>query len=840
MTKEQAQYLLEALTFFELYPNTTEYSGKSRESIFSQIKALPGYEGKTDEEILKDETLRKFLGEVAREEAEIPKKTGDSETVPQELEELIEKSERREEELKAIREKAKIQTKERIERIEKTVEEDRKRKIIKLEPPQVIPSVEFDEKEKNDFEEIINRAKSSPRAFSEETTKVINKSLESAPEDISKVFTPETVEIVSTTFTNKLLEIGNQLDGAKKQGQELDKVAVPNPIWLFASAANPNDEGLAKIIPDDKERVDFAKKMQEIAIALESDYVTSRELLIPVFGKKITEATLGSPKPAKYRVSPEKEDSETINIGVSDIHDLYKTFSESPTFQSIFKGSKKVKDESLTLLLKSNSPWIAKPRGFISRLLVSNFFRSSILPTVGTIVGYQRGMVAAYLSTQGIPLLTGAAKVPLLSAISGSSTNIRYFFNISVGRTSIKMASFSTLGWKGKMAAFKFGERALGLIAGKSGQSVGVGIVTRKGFQAVTSQVFSKIGAALGSFAPIIGTIIGAIVGWLVGKILPKIIDWIKRHKEVVIGFVGAIFGFALGGIPGLIAGGAIALTAALVLAMGVPAATVQIGGVMKTGLLGVTGLVLSTISTPIIIAIISIPVIITIILFIINSGAYVVPPKPFSDFAFIGFPVECTTEKLPLSFSNTTGSPTAKRAWEITSDLYQGFWCSWNRSPGDFPDDITLYPPSYPDLFREDLFAKNPFPSVSELENIWNSLFWCTYLVQKSYGETINTITTDSGNSQLILEDFIRRNKYLPADEATPQNVISGSVVFFRGPRVPSRANHVGIVYSISQDNVVFIQANAPTKEGFITFNSSGTGLQDLPGFEVLGIGLP
>ena len=628
MTKEQAQYLLEALTFFELYPGTTEYSGKPRESIFSQIKVLSGYEGKTDEEILKDEALRKFLGEVAREETEIPEKTDDSQTVPQELETLIEKSERREEELKAAREKAKTQTKEEIERIKKAVEESRKRKVINLEPPQVIPSVELSEKEKNDLEKMINRAKSNPRVFSEETIKTINKSLKSAPEDISKVFTPETVEVVGITFTDKLLEIGNRLDEAKKQGQTLDKIAVPNPIWLFASVANPNDEGLEKIIPDNRERIDFAKKMQEIAIALESDYVISKELLVPVFGEKIIEAVLGSPDPVRYQVSPEKEDDETISIGVNDIYDLYKTFSESPTFQAIFGGAKKVRDENLIQLLRTSTPWLTKPRGFIGRFLTSTFFRFGITPGIGTIVGYKTGAVASYLAAQGVPLLTGVAKIPLLPAISVAPTKIKIFFNVSIGKASIKIGSFSTLGWKGKMAALKFGEKALGLIAGKSGQSAAVGIVTKKGFQVFTSQVFSKIGAALGSVAPIIGTIIGAIVGWLIGKVLPKIIDWIKRNKEVVLGTVGAIVGFALGGIPGLIAGGAIALAAAMIFTMGAKAATAQIGGTIQTGLIGITSLVLPTIGVPIIIALISVPVIVAIILFIINSGAYIVPPK--------------------------------------------------------------------------------------------------------------------------------------------------------------------------------------------------------------------
>ena len=252
----------------------------------------------------------------------------------------------------------------------------------------------------------------------------------------------------------------------------------------------------------------------------------------------------------------------------------------------------------------------------------------------------------------------------------------------------------------------------------------------------------------------------------------------------------------------------------------------------------GVTAVVAPAIGLPFIIGIASAPLAIALILFIINSGAYLVPPQPVAFGG--GLPIECTLDKVPISFPNNSSSNIAKRGWEIVSDLYQGFWCYWNRSPGDFPDDVTSYPPSYPNLFDENLFRSKPFPTVEEMSVCGECMFWCTWLIQKSYLENGYNDLLYTLWAPAMKDDFDRRGKFISANNTTPDNVPPGSVVFFHVVGGHNSANHVGIIYSVSQDEVTYIQSNAPTKEGSITFNESGQGLQNLPGIDIVGIGLP
>jgi len=240
-------------------------------------------------------------------------------------------------------------------------------------------------------------------------------------------------------------------------------------------------------------------------------------------------------------------------------------------------------------------------------------------------------------------------------------------------------------------------------------------------------------------------------------------------------------------------------------------------------------------IARPVIVAIVVTPIIIAFILFIINSGAYVVPQND----NFMG-PISCTQEKTPISFSNSANSGIARRGWEIVSDLYQGFWCYWNRSPGDFPEDIISYPPSYPELFNESLFMQNPSLSYSQLQVCGDCLFWCTELIQKSYRETGNTSLDNTLWSPSMYADFKDRGKIIMPTSASYNNIVPGSVVFFHNNFGRDGVNHVGLVYSVSVDGIKFVQSNAPEKEGFISFNKNGVGAQNLPSMEIAGFGKP
>jgi len=196
---------------------------------------------------------------------------------------------------------------------------------------------------------------------------------------------------------------------------------------------------------------------------------------------------------------------------------------------------------------------------------------------------------------------------------------------------------------------------------------------------------------------------------------------------------------------------------------------------------------------------------------------------------------ISCSKEKLPLRIAKPA-VPVAARAWQIVSDLYQGFWCYWNRSPGDAAGDSCSFPKCYPELFDEKLFQTDP--NIDPQKG--PGLFWCTYLIVYSYNESGIPIGKDLGRADVMQGYFRTQGRFLSPNLATPNNVPIGSVVFFHSNSGRAGTNHVGMVAAVNQDSISYIQSNGATKEGSITFNSNGTGVQDVGWGQVTGFGKP
>lgn len=179
-------------------------------------------------------------------------------------------------------------------------------------------------------------------------------------------------------------------------------------------------------------------------------------------------------------------------------------------------------------------------------------------------------------------------------------------------------------------------ETGVGAAAGATGATTGAAVgetaAVAAGAAAETAAVTGTgvaatagAGAAAGSVVPVLGTIIGAIVG-LIAAILPSIAKWLKEHSDdfAAIFLGGGIMGLILGNIF-LAAGG---------LGIGIPLAMYSGGGIRGAlgsigGAIGAifAGAILPAIMAPLIGFFIGFPIIVALILFIINSGAYVVPP---------------------------------------------------------------------------------------------------------------------------------------------------------------------------------------------------------------------
>ncbi|MGB6838818.1 MAG: hypothetical protein WBE27_00865 [Microgenomates group bacterium] len=181
----------------------------------------------------------------------------------------------------------------------------------------------------------------------------------------------------------------------------------------------------------------------------------------------------------------------------------------------------------------------------------------------------------------------------------------------------------------------------LGGLLGRIGQQL-LGKFASKGLKTVAKKVATKLATTAAAQVAATATFpVVANVVVLVGQaILGKIKDFIsslksKEGKEKILAFVfGSMVlgGILLGGPVGaiLVMGGLVPGLGFLVTkAGGFGPLGASVGSYGQAFLAGITGVILPAIGAPIIIAFISIPILIAVILFIINSGAYIVPPSP-------------------------------------------------------------------------------------------------------------------------------------------------------------------------------------------------------------------
>ncbi|MFC1625578.1 hypothetical protein ACFL1Q_00850 [Patescibacteria group bacterium] len=162
-----------------------------------------------------------------------------------------------------------------------------------------------------------------------------------------------------------------------------------------------------------------------------------------------------------------------------------------------------------------------------------------------------------------------------------------------------------------------------------TGETVGAatGVAAKKGISFLFSKAIVALGAASGWVTAGITTIASIIVGEIV-----KRIPWDKVKKAIPY-VVGAATLLLWGPVPGVLAGLGTSLSIKGVSGVGISGA---VRGMFA--LFGSIGkAMVFTIGTPIIVTIAAFPILVALILFIINSGAYIVPPS-FGDLNLGGF----------------------------------------------------------------------------------------------------------------------------------------------------------------------------------------------------------
>ncbi|MFZ2664123.1 MAG: hypothetical protein WAX66_02070 [Patescibacteria group bacterium] len=152
--------------------------------------------------------------------------------------------------------------------------------------------------------------------------------------------------------------------------------------------------------------------------------------------------------------------------------------------------------------------------------------------------------------------------------------------------------------------------------------------------------------------------------------------------------------------------------------------------------------------------------------------------------------------------------NPIAQRAREIVSNLERGFWCDYNHSN------------DYPNLWSDDWWRQYGIEldiDKAEEEGPYN-LFWCTWLVIKSYQETVDSSFPVVTSVRNMKKHFADTDGYTftPINEITIDEIQSGDIIFFDG--------HVSMVYSKTSDSITTVESNNIVLSLTITTNPDGT----------------
>lgn len=520
--------------------------------------------------------------------------------------------------------------------------------------------IELSTKEARVLRKNIALATRDPVKFSNKATQAILKNRR--VKEITKETPPEVKKVVARAMavdlTCKLYSLGKQIAGKKDKEKEktLSVLAPPtNPVWVLSAISDPANPELAKIVKDEEVRKVLIRSAKEVGIEAESFKELAKAYLTPILGEKITNSLYGLDQKVGYELSQIRLPGFSP-VYLNNILALYSQQSEA--WKDLKEGVGKLPDrffklasDSFDFILK-NLGEKEKLVGLFSR--VKNLFSGFKLElSQGNIYTASQGFLKG-LGTEGLDLLKGRLlsffnfqNIPFSSFLPQSLQFTNLFgaqgFAISapgeIAAITSETLVASTVGEGTTMLAAATTEVATGLVAETATGALAAGGTAVAG-EAVATGVGVAAGSAGGAavgqaalpFLPLIGAAIGAILGWLLGK-LKDIFSWLKRHKDDLapVLFGGAMIGgVAVGGIFGgaLALGGLLGLAGSLAAkAGGLGSVAASAAGYGQAIMTGVTSVVVPAIGIPAIIAIIATPIVVAVILFIINSGAYIVPP---------------------------------------------------------------------------------------------------------------------------------------------------------------------------------------------------------------------
>ncbi len=542
---------------------------------------------------------------VAREQQELERQERErqiSETKKKAEDEVKRSIEKKEEEYKKNQQNEKIRKafEEKI-KSQKEIQDSLKGKKIyakvEAEKPPPLPD--------ENTQKFIDEARNHPAAFEKELTENIRAKLD---QTLSGKISSEEIDVIAKKTAYDAI---NAINNPQVQSDINNQTAILNSLSnnkdvITKTIGNPQTEILIK---EASSELAFFKNSTEFSKGILSS--VNENLAISVFGI--------DPKNLKVSFFESPIQGQTHDISLDQLSQGYQNLLGS---QSEFFGnfSSIGRDQAQGYIL-------GQARTFLDAQIAN-------LPSDSALAGFYNSkfgqQILSFVGLEKYTPLSGNFWGGFIQQIPGASTffeGLGSTLGIDFGITAIAPASVAvegTIAAGGVVAA----EATAGVAAGTAAATASTAVAGAAGGAttgiAAGAAAGATVGAPLGPVA-LITAALGAIVSWIGSKI-----DWTKVKKALPVIFAG-IFGLGAAVFVGPIVGVAVGLGT-----FGVMSVARGPGGLSVAGIGLATALLLRRLAKgffdvtvkPLIIFLLVAPVVIAIILFIINSGAYVVPPS--------------------------------------------------------------------------------------------------------------------------------------------------------------------------------------------------------------------
>ena len=569
------------------------------------------------------ETLSKASTYSESTETPAPKILYESNTLtPEQLAAMQAESEEKSAKIKAIKEEAEKQVRASIKRGQEIhsrqeeynrIREALAGKKVVISPKSNFTEVSLTPQEKVRIYNLAQAIKGDSTAVQAIIEQKIQESVSKSPEDVKQNVNQTIIELTSKNLVDKISTFSEY----EKSESIPDNIITYNPASPFAAISGLDDIKLQEIIPDDQARIEFIHNAKAIAISFEAKNNLESALIQPLFEDSENIRFLFYPtKIAEFQISENQNDHQTkdegIEIDISNVYDQGK---------QVWNTWNKLANKEITI----NDVIVSSPRVSTSTALIeasksASAARLSFPKTMGSIVGLRAtNLLAIAPLSSKVLMIPGQQVVQMV--IGGNASRLALTSAPTFGTITKFIVNPTTIGTK---TAFFIGKGVTMGGQNMLGASLSIGeskvalAITSKGVSMAATGVFAKI---LGFFTGPIGFIVTTIGAWLLSKV-----DWskVKKAAPYILGFLTALI-FS----PFIGFGGAIAAGVGIGVLTGIASGGTSLGAVgagIGVFFKSLGGIMVASIGTPLLVTLLVFPILVAFILFIINSGAYVVP----------------------------------------------------------------------------------------------------------------------------------------------------------------------------------------------------------------------